>query len=151
MGKQSECMRLSHTEAPCIGSFYCDGLFAQVYVSQEVSQQEEDSRVWEGESFLTGCHPMSVALTYTTPPRETVAGEQWFMWLISSSSLIVGVRGIFSLLAKVSMRLSSITVFMDCTHKWDMLEIASALFYGGMRYEMQAQRVSWREFPTQMF
>ena len=49
-----------------------------------------------------------------TPPRETVAGEQWFMWLISSSRRMLGASGMRSLLASVSILLSSITVFMLC-------------------------------------
>jgi hypothetical protein len=44
-----------------------------------------------------------------TPPRLTVAGEQWFMWLISSSKRMLGVSGMRSLDASVSILLSSIT------------------------------------------
>ena len=52
-----------------------------------------------------------------TPPRDTVAGEQWRMWLISSSSRMLGVSGMRSLLASVSILLSSITVFMLCARE----------------------------------
>ena len=55
-----------------------------------------------------------------TPPRETVAGEQWFMWLISSSRRMELVRGMRSLEASVSILLSSMTVFMDSIHSASM-------------------------------
>ena len=42
-----------------------------------------------------------------TPPRDTVAGEQWFMWLISSSKRMLEVSGMRSLEASVSILLSS--------------------------------------------
>mmetsp|Transcript_14093 Transcript_14093/g.33799 ORF Transcript_14093/g.33799 Transcript_14093/m.33799 type:complete len:260 (+) Transcript_14093:5797-6576(+) len=67
-----------------------------------------------------GCHPMSSWLRYTTPPRLTVAGEQCSMWLISSSSRMVGVSGMRSLDASVSILLSSITVFMLSIHSASM-------------------------------
>ena len=55
-----------------------------------------------------------------TPPRETVAGVQCTMWLISSSSRMLLVSGMRSLLARVSILLSSITVFMDSIHSASM-------------------------------
>ena len=50
-----------------------------------------------------GFQPMSSAFTKMTPPRDTVAGEQWFMWLISSSRRMEEVRGMRSLEASVSI------------------------------------------------
>ena len=55
-----------------------------------------------------------------TPPRDTVAGEQWIMWLISSSRRIELVSGMRSLEASVSILLSSITVFIDSIHSASM-------------------------------
>jgi len=69
---------------------------------------------------MTGFQPTSSALTKMTPPRETVAGEQWTMWLISSSRRIEGVSGMRSLEASVSILLSSITVFIDSIHSASM-------------------------------
>ena len=43
-----------------------------------------------------------------TPPRDTVAGEQCTMWLISSSSRMDADSGMRSLEASVSILLSSV-------------------------------------------
>ena len=55
-----------------------------------------------------------------TPPRDTVAGEQWNMWLISRSKRMVPVSGMRSLDASVSILLSSMTVFIDSIHSASM-------------------------------
>jgi hypothetical protein len=55
-----------------------------------------------------------------TPPRDTVAGEQWSMWLISSTRRMEGASGMRSLEARVSTLLSSITVFMLSIHSGSM-------------------------------
>ena len=54
-----------------------------------------------------GFQPTSSAFTKMTPPRDTVAGEQCVMWLISSSRRMEEVRGMRSLEARVSILLSS--------------------------------------------
>lgn len=66
--------------------------------------------------FTYGSHPRSPALMYKIPARETVAGVAVFRWLISNKRRIVGVRGMRSLLARVRILLSSITVFKDSIH-----------------------------------
>ncbi len=48
-----------------------------------------------------GFQPRSAGLMYRIPARDTVAGVAVFRWLISNNSLIDGVSGIRSLLAKV--------------------------------------------------
>mmetsp|Transcript_37224 Transcript_37224/g.88179 ORF Transcript_37224/g.88179 Transcript_37224/m.88179 type:complete len:242 (-) Transcript_37224:575-1300(-) len=59
-----------------------------------------------------GAHPTSVSFMKMTPPRDTVAGDASRMFSISRRRRMGGVSGMRSLDARVSVLLSSITVFM---------------------------------------
>ena len=60
--------------------------------------------------------PKSPGLMYKIPALDTVAGVAVLKLEISKINLISLVRAILSLLAKVSILLSSITVFRDSIH-----------------------------------
>mmetsp|Transcript_48479 Transcript_48479/g.115337 ORF Transcript_48479/g.115337 Transcript_48479/m.115337 type:complete len:242 (-) Transcript_48479:581-1306(-) len=63
-----------------------------------------------------GAHPTSVSFMKMTPPRDTVAGDASRMFSISRRRRMGGVSGMRSLDARVSVLLSSITVFMLSIH-----------------------------------
>ena len=52
--------------------------------------------------FSYGFHPKSEAFTNSIPALETVDGLAYLRWPTSNMSLIVGVRGTRSLLARVN-------------------------------------------------
>lgn len=54
-----------------------------------------------------GFQPISSEFMKITPPRDTVPGEQWVMFVISKSNFMLGANGIRSLVISVNILLSS--------------------------------------------